>query len=102
MTDDEIFTAALALPSWKRNAFVGEACDGDAKRCQRIPDLIAAHEATDSLLVKSESSSTVFAPDSIGLGNALDRTSFLRRLAKAGWDRSIWPSSLNRFDEKLR
>lgn len=83
MSDDEIFAAALALPSWKRNAFVGEASDGDAKRCQRILDLIAAHEATDSMLVKSESSSTAIALDN-RLGERIGPYKLLEKIGEGG------------------
>ena len=83
MSDDEIFTAALALPSCQCEAFVSEACDGDAERCQRILDLIAAHEATDSLLVKSEPSSTVFTPDSM-IGERIGPYKLLEKIGEGG------------------
>jgi serine/threonine protein kinase/dienelactone hydrolase len=47
---ESLFTEALARPAAQRNAFLDDACAGDAVLRARVAALLSAHAATDSLL----------------------------------------------------
>ncbi|MCA9185398.1 MAG: serine/threonine protein kinase, partial [Planctomycetales bacterium] len=87
-SDSQIFAHAIELPSHQRLAYLEQACAGDTRRLNGLLELIAAHDAADSLLQHRPVEETMDEP-ARGThdfeGTSIGRYKVLQRLGEGGF-----------------
>jgi eukaryotic-like serine/threonine-protein kinase len=82
----EIFLAAVKLSPDQWDAYLSEACSGDAELCRRVKQLLQAHAEVDSFLDASASGLGVTADQRLaeGPGTVIGHYKLLQQLGEGG------------------
>jgi len=88
---NELFHAALAIDSQKREAYLAEACEGDVELRQEVESLIASHESAEASMhtasLRAAVQQVVQEDDSLPVGQDFGPYRVLREIGKGGMGR---------------
>src|SRR5690242_2366103 len=88
---NELFHAALAVDLQKREAYLAEACDGDAELRQEVENLIASHESAEASMYtvsfREAVQQALQEDDTLPMGQNFGPYRVIREIGKGGMGR---------------